>query len=200
MSKNSGVIEVFLRTTFYDFGMKIGKFPKLVAFLSLLISLIITIAPLLPPFHLVVERSAPRLWNPTSAQTFKDWEESLKFGGGELYPAFLVVRPAELEDNLLTSDVMKQVLLVHQDIVSEIGDPASSGTFQTWCVRGGVDGEGPCVVNNFLALFNYDISGVPEHDDDVLAMVNAMDEQSPVEAVLGGVERGENGTVLAASR
>ncbi|GMH67747.1 hypothetical protein TrRE_jg4181, partial [Triparma retinervis] len=192
-------IDSFLLSSFYELGMKIGKFPKLHAFISLFISLLITVAPLLSPYELVIERSAPRLWNPTSAQTFKDWKESLKFGGGELYPAFLVVRPAELEGNLLTADLMSQILLVHEDIVSEIGDPSEEGTFETWCVRGGVDGEGSCVVGNFLALFNYDVSNVPELDEDVLAMVNAMDEHSPVEAILGGVERGENGTVLGAS-
>ena len=120
-------IDSFLLSSFYELGMKIGKFPKLHAFISLFISLLITVAPLLSPYELVIERSAPRLWNPTSAQTFKDWKESLKFGGGELYPAFLVVRPAELEGNLLTADLMRQILLVHEDIVSEIGNPSPPG-------------------------------------------------------------------------
>eukprot|EP00520_Triparma_pacifica_P006365 CAMPEP_0118667992 /NCGR_PEP_ID=MMETSP0785-20121206/20099_1 /TAXON_ID=91992 /ORGANISM="Bolidomonas pacifica, Strain CCMP 1866" /LENGTH=775 /DNA_ID=CAMNT_0006562517 /DNA_START=257 /DNA_END=2581 /DNA_ORIENTATION=+ len=191
-------IERTLHGAFYRLGLVIGNYPRLVAILSLLLSVCLTVAPLFPASKLIVERSAPRLWNPTSAQTFKDWEESLKFGGGELYPAAIIIRPAETDGELLTSDIMKQILYLHEDVVSEIGDPGSSGSFKDWCVKGDTGGEDSCVVENFLAMFDYNLTNVPDDDEGVLAMVQWFDVQSPVEASLGGVERDSEGKVLGA--
>ena len=69
-----------------------------------------------------------------------------------------------------------------------------------WCVRGGLDRTGDCVLNNFLGLFDYDVGGVPDDDLDILGMVDRMDSVSPVETVLGGVRRDDDGMVTGADR
>ena len=73
-----------LRGSFYALGVRIAKFPKLVASFSLLLSFFLTAVPAFPSVSIDVERSAPRIYYPTGAKTFVDWEESLKFGGGEV--------------------------------------------------------------------------------------------------------------------
>jgi predicted RND superfamily exporter protein len=174
-------------------GNAIENYPYHVIFVTIAISLLAV-----PGLFLMKMVNNPiELWIPRDLQVYSDYEHFVKSFGGSSRSAYFILQRRDRGD-MLDREGMLQILEFHNSftksmrtdsIMTSISVQAALGAshvgFEEFCFRPYDDG--PCVASNFLSVWDYNATKIPQEKQQILYDLRSFSSEFPLEAALGGI-------------